>query len=94
MLPLSFGKGITTSTSAKVAVWGREKKRGKKKKTHTHSLLGVVQMDSRCFREEVAKERDIEPQAAGKTLCQKRMKTLRCSTLKSSTPFSTVRFRN
>lgn len=33
-------------------------------------------MDSRCFREEVAKERDIEAQATGKTLCQKRMKTL------------------
>lgn len=47
---------------------------GEEKRRDTHSLLGVVQMDRRCFRVEVAKVRDIEPQAAKKT-CQKRMKT-------------------
>jgi len=37
---------------------------------------------ARGFREKVAKERDIEPQAAGKTLCQRRTKTLFDAALK------------
>lgn len=36
---------------------------------------GAVQMDRRCF-EEVVKEREIKPQAAGRILFQDRMSTL------------------
>lgn len=50
---LCFGKGIVISTSAKIVVWGRKRR----KQTPTGWLLGVVQMDTRCFREEVTKER-------------------------------------